>query len=250
LSLRDGSATQTPCGAKSDDYFLATMTYPALFALPRAPRWARFTGLGAACLLSLGCESHGASEPARPKVKEHPAFAIPKTPEMMAEPAPSERRVAEAPTPPPRDKKDWAANCKIQKGCSPEPKILPACDADLMQRPWVDVVSQADVFLGKEVAASGTIGLSLIKKTGAGACKPGTCCHTLEMQIVLVGEPAGSLPLIGLTCSGDDSTMCCAVPADGQAVVARGTLKKAPGGPGKWQLEKPDLCLIDNSPKH
>jgi len=175
---------------------------------------------------------------------------MPKTPEMLPEPAPSERHVEDAPKAPPRDKKDWAANCKIQKGCSPEPKLLATCDASVSQRPWVDVVTQADVFLGKEVSASGTVGLTLIKKTGSGACTPGTCCHTLEMQIVLVGEPAGSLPLVGLTCSGDDSAMCCAVPADGQAVVARGILKKAPGAPGKWQLEKPELCQIDNSPNH
>jgi hypothetical protein len=149
-----------------------------------------------------------------------------------------------------KDKKDWQANCKIQRPCVPEAKDLPSCEANVTQRPWVDVVSEGDAVLGKEVEVSGTLGLSLLKKTGSGECAPGACCHTLDMQLVLVGEPNGSLPLRGLTCSGDDSVLCCSVPADGQAVVARGRLRKPGAGTKQWQLEDPTLCLIDNTPRH
>jgi hypothetical protein len=180
----------------------------------------------------------------------HPAFTVPKTLEMLPEPEPSARHADAKPPLPKRDKKDWQASCKIQKGCEPGPQELPICEAEVPQRPWVDVVTEGDVLVGKEVVVSGTLGLSLIKKTGSGTCAPGVCCHTLDMQIVLIGEPTGSLPLRGLTCSGDDSTLCCKVPADGQAVVARGLLRKAPAGVSKWQLDKPTLCLIDNTPKH
>ncbi len=177
---------------------------------------------------------------------------MPKTPEMRAdpEPPPSAPRVKDIAPPKSRDKKDWQANCMIQHACVPETKELPTCDVRVVQRPWVDIVTEGDAVLGKEVAATGTLGLSLIKKTGSGKCAPSACCHTLEMQIVLVGEPAGSLPLLGLTCSGDDSTMCCSVPAEGQAVIATGRLQKAAGGAGKWQLSEPTLCVIDNTPRH
>ena len=226
---------------------------PAHWAPPRATSWTKLVTLGAAWALSLACESKGASDAPRPvaSVKTHPAFTVPKTPEMQPDPEPSALRVdAKPPAPKPRDKKDWQANCRIQKGCTTAPQELPVCDPQVPQRPWVDVVTEGDVLVGKEVVVSGTLGLSLLKKTGSGACQPGACCHTLDMQIVLVGEPTGSLPLRGLNCSGDDSLLCCSVRADGQAVVARGRLQKLAAGVSKWQLNDPTLCLIDNTPRH
>jgi len=219
------------------------------------PTRAKLQCLSAACALCFACESNGAADTPRraAPVKEHPAFAVPKTAEMLPDPQPSALRVADQLPAKPiksRDKKDWQANCKIARACTPESKEIPTCDAQVPQRPWVDVVTEGDGLLGKEVAVSGTLGLSLVKKTGAGTCAPGACCHTLEMQIVLVGEPAGSLPLHGLGCSGDDSTLCCSVPVEGQAVVARGRLRKLATGVSKWQLEDPVLCLIDNTPRH
>ena len=231
------------------------MKLPALCAPARLPFCAALVSLSAACALCLGCESNGSAAPARPaaSVKAHPAFSVPKTPEMLPDVDSAALRVNDPPPAPPtksRDKKDWQANCKIQRPCAPETKELPTCDAQVAQRPWVDVVSEGDAALGKEVEVSGTLGLSLIKKTGSGECAPGACCHTLDMQLVLVGEPDGSLPLRGLTCSGDDSTLCCSVPADGQAVVARGRLRKVGAGANKWQLDDPTLCVIDNTRRH
>jgi len=229
------------------------MKLPALFPRLRSPRSAKLARLAMAAGLCLGCESTGAADAPRPvaSVRLHPAFSTPKTLEMRADPEPSAARLdAPRPQPKPRDKKDWQANCKIQRACTPEPKDIPTCEAHVPQRPWVDVISEGDAVLGKAVEVSGTLGLSLIKKTGPAKCAPGACCHALEMQLVLVGEPSGSLPLLGLTCSGDDSTLCCSVPAEGQAVVARGRLEKGTGGGGKWQLREPTLCLIDNTPRH
>jgi len=228
------------------------MKLPALCAPLRSPSWAKLVALGALWAMCIACESKGASDAPRPAstVKAHPAFTVPKTLEMQADPEPSALRADAKPPLPKRDKNDWQASCKIQKGCEPGPQEIPTCEAQVPQRPWVDVVTEGDVLLGKEVVVSGTLGLSLIKKTGSGTCAPGACCHTLDMQIVLIGEPTGSLPLRGLTCSGDDSVLCCKVPADGQAVVARGRLRKASAGVSKWQLDEPTLCLIDNTPKH
>ncbi|HET7542592.1 MAG TPA: hypothetical protein VFK05_22130 [Polyangiaceae bacterium] len=211
--------------------------------------------LGAVYLLCSACESSSRADPPRPSAtaEVHPPFPLPKTPEMLAEPVPNAVLLAKAAPGQPqksRDKKDWQANCKIQQPCSPEPRELPTCDAQAVQRPWVDAVTEGDALIGKEVSVSGTVGLSLIKKTGSGTCAPGACCHTLEMQIVLVGEPTGSLPLHGLTCSGDDSTLCCSVPAEGQSVIARGRLQKLTSGVSKWQLNDPTLCVIDNTPRH
>ena len=215
----------------------------------------KLLALCAACAWCLACESTSVPAPPHPagSVKVHPAFTVPKTAEMLPDPDPPTLRAQhQAPTAPTksRDKKDWQANCKIQQACAPEAKDIPTCDAHVSQRPWIDVVTEGDAVAGKEVEVSGTLGLSLIKKTGSGECASGACCHTLDMQIVLVGEPTGSLPLRGLTCSGDDSTLCCSVPADGQTVVARGRLRKLSAGVSKWQLEDSTLCLVDNTPRH
>jgi hypothetical protein len=228
------------------------MELPARFGPLRLASWASFVSFGVASVLCAACESSGASDAPRPAttVKAHPAFALPNTPEMRTTPEPSAIRTNDAPPPPRRDKKDWQANCMIQRACSPETKELPPCDAQLPQRPWVDVVTEGNGVLGKEVVVSGTLGLSLIKKTGSGACAPGACCHKLEMQLVLVGEPTGSLPLRGFTCSGDDSVLCCSVPAEGQAVIAKGRLQKQAAGSSQWQLSEPTLCVIDNTAKH
>lgn len=211
--------------------------------------------LSAVCALCFACEPSSSSAPPRPatSVKAHPAFSVPKTPEMLPDPDPPALRAENTQPPKPaksRDKKDWQASCKIQQPCAPETKSIPSCDAQVSLRPWVDVVSEGNAVVGKEVEVSGTLGLSLLKKTGSGECAPGACCHTLEMQIVLVGEPSGSLPLRGLTCSGDDSTLCCSVPAEGQAVVARGRLHQVAAGLSKWQLDDPKLCVVDHSARH
>ena len=231
------------------------MRFSVRSAVLRTPSLRDVALLGTGCALCFACESSRASEAPRPapSVHVHPAFALPKTPEMLPEPS-----AASSPTPAPaapaqpaksRDKKDWQPSCKIQRPCVPETKPLPTCDAQLAQRPWVDAVTEGDAAIGKEVSVSGTLGLSLIKKTGSGTCAPGECCHTLEMQLVLVGEPTGSLRLRGLTCSGDDSTLCCSVPAEGQLVIAQGRLQKVSAGVSNWQLNSPKLCVID-TPRH
>jgi hypothetical protein len=232
--------------------FSQAMKSLALWARLRARHRTTLAQFATAWALCLGCESKGATDGARPAapVKVHPPFAVPKTAEMLPELQPQAASGEHTLPSKPRDKKDWQANCKIQRACSPESQSIAVCDPGVPQRPWVDVVSEGDVVLERDVAVSGTIGLSLLKKTGSGPCAPGACCHTLEMQIVLVGEPTGSLPLRGLTCSGDDSILCCSVPTEGQAVVARGRLQKAPGVGSKWQLANPTLCLLDNTPRH
>jgi len=235
--------------------FSGTMKSPARSAAARSLGLREVALLGAIYALCCACDSGTRSEAPRPasSVKVHPAFPMPKTPEMLPEPEPHALQLEKAAPSQPqksRDKKDWQPNCKIQRPCSPETKQLPTCDAQTAQRPWVDAVTEGDALIGKEVSVSGTVGLSLIKKTGSGSCAPGACCHTLEMQLVLVGEPTGSLPLRGLTCSGDDSTLCCSVPAEGQSVIARGRLQKLNLGVSKWQLNDPTLCVVDSTPRH
>ena len=227
------------------------MKLPALFSLFGASRSVQLASLAVAGGLGLGCESTDASDNPRPvaTAKPHPAFPTPNTQEMRSDPEPSQVRADPPPPPKPRDKKDWDASCMIQRACSPEPKEIPFCDANAPQKPWSEAAAEGDALLGKAIAVSGTLGLSLTNKTGAGKCAPGVCCHKLDMQIVLVSEPGGSLPLRGLTCSGDDSTLCCRVPAEGQAVIATGKLEKA-GGASKWQLAGAKLCLIDTTPRH
>src|SRR6478736_1191842 len=231
------------------------MKLPALCAAPCWLSWTRLALLGTACALCLGCESNSNAAKPQPaaSVKAHPAFAVPRTPEMLSDtdsPALRADDTRPASVAKALDKTDWRENCKIRRPCVPQAKALPTCDAQVARRPWVDLVTEGSKVIGKEVEVSGTLGLTLLKKTGSDECAPSACCHSLEMQIVLAGEPTGSLVLRGLTCSGDDSTLCCSVPAEGQSVVARGRLQPVNAGASKWQLNGPTLCVLDNTPSH
>jgi hypothetical protein len=56
------------------------------------------------------------------------------------------------------------------------------------------------------------------------------------------GEPPLSL-LDGYECSGDESRLCCDLPAFGQTVVARGMLWRHNG----WRLQDLTICEVDPS---
>src|SRR3954469_782400 len=132
------------------------MKLPALCAPARSLDWATLASLSAACALCFACDSNGSSAAARPapSIKAHPAFSVPKTAEMLPDvDSPALRVNDPLPAKPlkSRDKKDWQANCKIQRPCVPETKNIPSCEAQVSQRPWVDVVSEGDAVLGKEV---------------------------------------------------------------------------------------------------
>jgi len=107
-------------------------------------------------------------------------------------------------------------------------------------------VGDADSLVGKVIEVKGGLGL-----TGSNAlsrvCAPGECCHSLRFGMVLEGREVLFFP--SLTCAGDDSKVCCSMPAEGQVVMAHGKLERAKG-PGivKWQIRNPTLCVPGTPP--
>jgi hypothetical protein len=58
---------------------------------------------------------------------------------------------------------------------------------------------------------------------------------------IVLGDGEPPLSLLGYDCTGDESRLCCNLPAFGQTVVATGTL----GRTNEWFLTDPTICEID-----
>jgi hypothetical protein len=172
------------------------------------------------------------------------------SPELAASIEHRSEAAANAPPAVPAPKTDWNAKCLATRGCPTKSAEIPDCAPDKRAPTWTDVSSDAEKLLGKVIEVQGAIGLSG-GGPRTGTCAPNDCCHALKFGMLIDGLP-DALFLPGMTCSGDDSKICCKVPADGQVVVARGMLQRASAGAGilKWQLDKVALCIPDLSPKH
>lgn len=137
----------------------------------------------------------------------------------------------------------WNASCQANRECKTAPLPLSACEGPRPKFTWSDVQHDGATMLGKEVSVMGNLGMTPNKAPKPGKCAPGECCHALSFTLVVDGSPSALL-LDGLTCTGDDSKLCCTVPADGQEVIAKGRLKNAPkGSAAKYQLADAKLCL-------
>ena len=158
-----------------------------------------------------------------------------------------EQRKADAETKADALAKTWNASCQVHRQC-PEPAPLPDCKPTMIAHEWGELEHDADKAAGQIIEVEGPLALSPAHAPGKQKCAPGVCCHTLDMNIVLDGRP-NALALPGFTCHGDDSSLCCKVPADGQLVTAKGKLQKAPpGSPLKWQLTQVTFCAAPKAP--
>ena len=70
------------------------------------------------------------------------------------------------------------------------------------------------------------------------------CCRENASGAMVVGvtdvDADGVLALAGDGCHGDDSRLCCPLPAHGQLVRVEGTLVRS--GPRHYQLKSPQIC--------
>lgn len=198
--------------------------------------------------LCVACES--SEQPKRAAAAVHPEFPVPPSPEMIAQSEPPSAR-----EPPLSDAgaaisaEAWNPSCLIHRGCPRESRALPSCPAGKVAPAWRELQVEAAALNGKTIDVSGPLGLAPAEaRANSGPCAKGVCCHTLRLRLALDGTPL-SLPLQGLSCSGDDSKLCCAVPAEGQTVIAHGRLVKtqAPSGV-QWQLEGVSLCTPESPP--
>jgi hypothetical protein len=155
---------------------------------------------------------------------------------------------------PPPSGTAWAPSCAIHSGCAQPTLALPACAANLAAEPWSKVRAEAGRLAGKVVTVSGPLTLGRLAR-GRGwkpddrphngvlvrvRCKEGECCRQ-DPRPVELADGRDGLQLPSLECRGDDSRVCCPVPAFGQTVVATGTLKQV--WSGRWTLVNPRLCV-------
>jgi hypothetical protein len=122
-------------------------------------------------------------------------------------------------------------------------------------RDWSDLLASAESLSGQEVHVRGRLGAGRRTFGWANACVMEgfrACCNHEGARIVL-GGATETLGLPELSCSGDESLLCCDVPAYGQVVVATGRLtnaapERSPPDP-RWMLENVRLCIEPASPR-
>ena len=144
----------------------------------------------------------------------------------------------------------WASNCQARRAC-PTARALGPC-APGLPRP-VDVETLADaapVAEGETLAVRGPLGLAIRMSTARG-CRQDSgdvrCCQHVGLS-AFVGSPPRAVKLAGLGCDGDESRLCCDVPAFGERVVAVGRLvpehdPAAVASGVRWALAEPLLCV-------
>jgi hypothetical protein len=164
---------------------------------------------------------------------------------------------AAAPMPPPSPEPAATATCITKGGCGLS-RPLPACPPGLATPQLAELVAHGRRWLGKDVAVRGPLRHTKPSCT-ANICALGTCCNRCSASLVLSEhddvpwfEGAVDAILLGsagepdlFTCKGDDSTVCCAVRASGNEVVARGVLHPAGSREQShtWSLRDTTLCV-------
>jgi hypothetical protein len=141
----------------------------------------------------------------------------------------------------------WQAECRIHRAC-PRTPALPPCSEPLSA---LDSIA-ADELGGRPVILRGELSLglgfgTLVACSSKQRSRP--CCNGASRPAILVvgGTP---VELNGLGCGGDESRVCCGVPAFGQRLVASGYLGYTGDYEPQWLLRDASLCLEAAANKH
>lgn len=137
----------------------------------------------------------------------------------------------------------WPEACLIHRACGDVPPPVAPCDGRSATPPsWVELEPRAPSLVGTAVSVRGAL---LVGPWHLDSCRPSSACCTVagvrRIALDAWDRDGEDHPLIlgNLSCVGDDSRLCCQVPAYGQMIRAIGTLKKAPAG---YVLGRPTLC--------
>jgi hypothetical protein len=136
----------------------------------------------------------------------------------------------------------WPEACLIHRACDDVPPPIDPCDGKSAAPPsWAELEPRAPSLVGTTVSVRGAL---LVGPRDMYSCPTGSpCCSVARARRIALDawdrDGEDLLVLGNLRCVGDDSRLCCKVPAYGQLVRAIGALKTAPGG---YVLEKPALC--------
>lgn len=126
---------------------------------------------------------------------------------------------------------EWPQHCQVRRQCPPVEPIKPCI------RPMAAVDAfRLDQFRdGDRVVVRGPLWIGAPMFSTMVKCARNQCCNR-------VGGPVsvGALFLQELGCVGDNSGVCCTVPAFGQDVIATGVVKLIES---EWTLVSPNLCV-------
>jgi len=142
---------------------------------------------------------------------------------------------------PPSRAGDWPKECLVHRACSQLPPALPTCDARAGVAAWTDLLARASGLLGTRIVVRGRLAVG---RSHREPCSwNATCCPNTSRAVVVGAtdlDADGLLKLENLECRGDDSRLCCNVPAYGQQVRVEGTLERA--GVSDFWLKAPQVC--------
>jgi hypothetical protein len=142
---------------------------------------------------------------------------------------------------PPPTAGGWPGECLVHRACLAAPPALPVCDARAEVPAWADLLPRATGLVGTRIVVRGALSVG---SGGRAFCRPDEPCCGRNTRAVVVGakdlDADGLLFVEKLGCEGDDSRLCCNVPAYGQQVRVEGQLARA--GAGDYQLKSPHMC--------
>jgi hypothetical protein len=150
------------------------------------------------------------------------------------------------------DPKTSSRHCRVARPCKP---VVPLerCPAGIAPLDATALNALVPVEIGATISVRGALGLAETRTT-ANLCAqtpgaPYNCCHFVSIG-AFVGDIPNGARLDGLGCGGDESRLCCSVPAFGQPIVATGKLMPETD-PGlvqygtRWRLGDVTLCTLD-----
>jgi hypothetical protein len=143
----------------------------------------------------------------------------------------------------------WEDKCQIHQPCTVVAAQLPRCTDGSEAKDWSEV--DASKLGGQPVSVRGPlVGSRRIDESDraripAGITLPSEACGgpVTAYAPIVIGAPHQELALESLGCRGDDSRLCCNVPAYGQTVVATGRLVDEQGLLGRYELHDAKLCV-------
>jgi hypothetical protein len=136
-------------------------------------------------------------------------------------------------------------NCQVHRACKAFVPLKP-CEAGIEPIEASAFGAFVPRALGERVSVRGPLGLSLSRSAFVACNQQFRCCSPTTIEAFLGRVPDG-VRLEGLTCYGDESRLCCPVPAFGQVVVATGRVLNETSGSvlahgGRFMLADPILC--------
>lgn len=136
----------------------------------------------------------------------------------------------------------WPKECLVHRACATSPPPLPACSGPAHASEWEKLRTRAASLVGTRITVRGPLAVG----PPSSECHRRTCCDSVSARFLVVGasdlDAGGMLLLAGPSCSGDDSRLCCTLPAYGQQVRVEGLLTRWEGG--NYVVRSPQICQV------